>query len=102
MVVRVDGRCKAIDRAARTGDYAESIMIRTSTSRLAATFELEAEPDAGSEPIDLTCASTRVWHGRQLRRVIPGPDAGAQLGHRDQKLINLIREALAIDHEIPA
>ena len=77
-------------------------MIRTSTSRLAATFELEAEPDAGSEPIDLTCASTRVWHGRQLRLVIPGPDAGAQLGHRDQKLINLIREALAIDHEIPA
>ncbi len=73
----------------------ESIIIRTGTSRLAATFDLEAEPDARSEPIDLSCPSTKVWHGRQLRLVIPGPDAGARLGHRDQKLINLIREAHA-------
>ncbi|PLK27067.1 hypothetical protein C0V78_09360 [Novosphingobium sp. TH158] len=74
---------------------AEDIRIRTSTSRLAATFDLEAASDAKSEPIDLTCPSTKVWHGRQLRLVIPGPVARAQLGHRDLKLINLIREAHA-------
>ncbi len=74
---------------------AEHILIRTSTARIAAAFNLEVDPDHKSKPIELTCAATKVWHGRQLRLVIPGPDASAQLRHRDQKLINLVREAYA-------
>ena len=67
---------------------AERILIRTSTARVAAVFNLEADPNLKSKCIELACASTKVWHGRQLRLVIPGPDAGTQLRHRDQKLIN--------------
>ena len=74
---------------------AERILIRTSTARVAAVFNLEADPNLKSKCIELTCASTKVWHGRQLRLVIPGPDARTQLRHRDQKLINLVREAHA-------
>ncbi len=62
---------------------------------MAEAFGIESLPDEKPDPIELTCPATRVWHGRQSRLVIPGPDAGAQLGHRDQKLINLIREAHA-------
>lgn len=74
------------------------IAIRMSTVRVAAAFELGAGLDAESEMIELTCASTKVWHGRQLRLVIPEPDAGTQMAHRDPKLINLIREAHAARH----
>jgi site-specific DNA recombinase len=73
----------------------ESLVIRSSNARLAALFGLDAEANAEPEPFDLTCGSTKVWHGRQLRLVIPGPEATGQLDHRDPKLINLMREAHA-------
>ena len=40
----------------------------------------------------LTCPATKIWHGRQLRLVIPGPVAETGCRHRDPNLVHLIAQ----------
>ena len=68
------------------------IAINTSASRLLAALEFDESPEMESEQIVLTCAATKVWHGRQLRLVIPGPIADTGFRHRDPNLVRLMAE----------
>lgn len=70
----------------------DCIAIRTSASRLLAALGFEVDSEADAEPIMLTCAATKVWHGRQLRLVIPGPIAETGFRHRDPNLVRLMAE----------
>jgi hypothetical protein len=40
----------------------------------------------------MTCTAIRVWHGRQLRLVIPGPVDQSNFRYRDPNLIRLMGE----------
>lgn len=76
----------------------DSVGLRTDTSLLLTTLGVVsdsqgvAEPLRVAEPLELTCAATRVWHGRQLRLVIPGPIDASGFRHRDSELVRLMRE----------
>ena len=70
----------------------DSVTIRTDTSLLLNALGVGIDPQGESEPVELTCASTRVWHGRQLRLVIPGPVDESGFRHRDPELVRLMRE----------
>lgn len=70
----------------------DCIAIHTSASRLLAALEFDESPEMESEQIVLTCAATKVWHGRQLRLVIPGPIADTGFRHRDPNLVRLMAE----------
>lgn len=80
---------KLIERVELQSD---SIAIGTSTARLLTALEFDREPAVESASITLTCATTKVWHGRQLRLVIPGPTADTGFRHRDPNLVRLIAE----------
>jgi len=70
----------------------DSVTIRTNTSLLLNTLGVLTESPGKAQPIELTCAATRVWHGRQLRLVIPGPVEASGFRHRDLELVRLMRE----------
>ena len=81
----------------------DSVTIRTDTSLLLTTLGVVNDSQREAEPVELTCAATRVWHGRQLRLVIPGPVDESGFRHRDPELVRLMREVhqareLAIQH----
>ena len=70
----------------------DSIAIRTDSSLLLTALGVVNEPQREAEPVELTCAATRVWHGRQLRLVIPGPNDESGFRHRDPELVRLMHE----------
>lgn len=70
----------------------DSVTIRTDTSHLLTTLDVVNDSQVEAEPIELTCAATRVWHGRQLRLIIPGPIDESGFRHRDPELARLMRE----------
>ena len=70
----------------------DSVAIRTNTSLWQTTLGVVIDLQRESEPIELACAATKVWHGRQLRLVIPGPVDESGFRHRDPELVRLMRE----------
>jgi DNA invertase Pin-like site-specific DNA recombinase len=78
--------------AARIDLAADGLSIRIEPARLLAVLDAHVGDHAGAEPIVLTCAATRVWHGRQLRLVIPGPVDESNFRYRDPNLIRLMGE----------
>ncbi|QGN55449.1 recombinase family protein [Novosphingobium sp. Gsoil 351] len=89
---RVPLLAKLIERVELRSDC---IAIHTSAARLLTALGFDAIPDADAAPITLTCAATKVWHGRQLRLVIPGPLAATGFRHRDPNLVRLVAEVHA-------
>ena len=71
---------------------AHEITIRLDPSRLLQALGADAAVNGDSTPIALTCAATRVWHGRQRRLVIPGPVDETNFRYRDPNLIRLMGE----------
>ena len=71
---------------------ADSVVIRTETSLLLNTLGFESDLQGEPEVVELICAATRVWHGRQLRLIIPGPVEESGFRHRDLELMRLMRE----------
>ena len=71
---------------------ADCVVIGTNTSRLLGTLGVISDSRVEPDPVELTCAATRVWHGRQLRLVIPGPVDDSGFRHRDTELVRLMRE----------
>lgn len=76
----------------RAGLATDSVTIRTDTSLLLTTLGIVSNSQLEPEPVELTCAATRVWHGRQLRLLIRGPVDESGLRHRDPELVRLMRE----------
>ena len=72
----------------------DQISIRTGTSQLLNAFGLGPDEDTQTEPvpIELSCPAAKVWHGRQLRLIIPGPATDSNFRHRDPKLVRLMSE----------
>jgi site-specific DNA recombinase len=70
----------------------DRVAIRTSMTRLLTALGAGAGEQTASDPIELRCGATRVWHGRQLRLVIPGPVDQTGFRHRDPELVRLMRE----------
>ena len=71
----------------------DEVAIRVSNEELRESCGLLVDGDSSAEPIELICPATRVWHGRQLRLIIPGPVRGTDQRHLDPKLVGLMREA---------
>ena len=71
----------------------DEVVIRLSHEELRESCGLLADGDSSAAPIELICPATRVWHGRQLRLIIPGPFRASDQRHLDPKLIGLMREA---------
>lgn len=71
---------------------ADAIAIRLESARLLEILDADAPVDGDVESIVLTCAATKVWHGRQLRLVIPGPVDETSFRYRDPNLIRLMGE----------
>ena len=73
----------------------DCIAIHASAARLLTALKFDVIPEADALPVTLTCAATKVWHGRQLRLVIPGPIADTGFRHRDPNLVRLVAEVHA-------
>lgn len=74
---------------------ADKVVIRLTAARLADALNLEPATGVDDRPIELSCPATKVWHGRQLRLIVPGPAAADQIRLGDSKLLNLLHEAHA-------
>ena len=70
----------------------DRVSILTDTSRLLRALGVAHDEHLEAQPIELTCIATKVWHGRQLRLVIPGPIDETGFRHRDPELVRLMRE----------
>lgn len=70
----------------------DRVSIRTDTSLWLTALGVVIDLQRKSEPIELACAATRVWHGRQLRLVIPGPVDESGFSYRDPELVRLMSE----------
>ena len=71
----------------------EEITVRIDASTLVRALGFNAPASKRVRLIVLRCPATKVWHGRQLRLVIPGPAGETGLRLRSPALIRLIGEA---------
>ena len=71
----------------------DEVAIRVSHHELRESCGLLVDGACSAEPIELISPAIRVWHGRQLRLVIPGPVRASDQRHLDPKLVGLMREA---------
>ena len=89
-LIRADLLTKLVTRVELRSD---EVAIRASQEELRESCGLHIDSADAPSPIDLICPATRVWHGRQLRLVIPGPVRASDQRHLDPKLVGLMREA---------
>ena len=69
---------------------ADQVIIRIDPVRLLETCQVSFANDAHAEPITLRCPATKVWHGLQLRLVIPGANNAASYRYRSPALVRLM------------
>ena len=80
---------KLVDRIElRVGEVA----LRIDPQTMLTALSIACVSKARVEPIELRCPATKVWHGRQLRLVIPGPADAIALRYRVPNLIRLMAE----------
>lgn len=89
-LIRADLLTKLVSEVELRSD---EVMIRVSLEELRESCGLPMDGNAAAEPIELISPATRVWHGRQLRLMIPGPVRASDQRHLDPKLVGLMREA---------
>ena len=71
----------------------DQVTIRIEPVRLLEAFQIAFANHTRADPFTLRCPATKVWHGPQLRLIIPGANNAASYRFRSPALVRLMVEA---------